>query len=90
MNDAEGFVFDTTRCEINEMRLLAGTHCGDDLEFAVNSDDIFMVSLAEQDKDLIKWADTPDEAFTQLRAHLETHHIEPKTLQEQAAPGIAQ
>ena len=46
-------------------------------------------AIAEQDKELIKWADTPDEAFTQLRAHLETHHIEPKTRQEKAAPGIA-
>jgi len=46
-------------------------------------------AIAEQDKELVKWADTPDEAFVQLRAHLETHHIEPKTRQEKAAPGIA-
>ncbi len=46
-------------------------------------------AIAEQDKELLKWADTPDEAFAQLRAHLETHHIEPKTRQEKAAPGIA-
>jgi uncharacterized protein (TIGR00730 family) len=46
-------------------------------------------AIAEQDKELVKWADTPEEAFVQLRAHLETHHIEPKTRQEKAAPGIA-
>ena len=46
-------------------------------------------AIAEQDKDLIKWADTPDEAFDQLRSHLESHHLEPKTRQEKAAPGIA-
>ena len=46
-------------------------------------------AIAEQDKELVKWADSPDEAFTQLRQHLEAHHIEPKTRQEKAAPGIA-
>jgi len=46
-------------------------------------------AIAEQDKELIKWADSPDEAFAQLRDHLETNHIEPKTRQEQSAPGIA-
>jgi len=46
-------------------------------------------AIAEQDKELIKWADSPDEAFAQLRDHLETHHIEPKTRQEKLAPGIA-
>ncbi|HXD74001.1 MAG TPA: TIGR00730 family Rossman fold protein [Vicinamibacterales bacterium] len=46
-------------------------------------------AIAEQDKELIKWADTPDEAFGQLRSHLEAHHLEPKTRQEKAAPGIA-
>src|SRR3954464_11145318 len=46
-------------------------------------------AIAEQDKELVKWADTPDEAFEQLRQHLESHHIEPKTRQEKAAPGIA-
>ncbi len=46
-------------------------------------------AIAESDKDLLKWADTPDEAFEQLRQHLETHHLEPKTSQEKAAPGIA-
>ena len=46
-------------------------------------------AIAEQDKDLIKWADSPDEAFAQLRAHLEANHLEPKTRQEKLAPGIA-
>jgi hypothetical protein len=46
-------------------------------------------AIAEQDKELLHWADTPDEAFQLLRHHLETHHLEPKTRQEQAAPGIA-
>jgi uncharacterized protein (TIGR00730 family) len=46
-------------------------------------------AIAEQDKELLHWADTPDEAFQLLRQHLETHHLEPKTRQEQAAPGIA-
>ncbi len=46
-------------------------------------------AIAEQDKDLIHWADTPDEGFDQLRAHLEEHHLEPASPQEAAAPGIA-
>jgi uncharacterized protein (TIGR00730 family) len=46
-------------------------------------------AIAEEDKALLHWADTPDEAFGQLRAHLEEHHLEPKTAQEAAAPGIA-
>jgi len=46
-------------------------------------------AIAEQDIDLLHWADTPDEAFGQLRAHLEQHHLEPATPQEAAAPGIA-
>jgi uncharacterized protein (TIGR00730 family) len=46
-------------------------------------------AIAEQDKELLKWADTPDEAFSQLKQHLEEHHLEPKTKQESAAPGIA-
>ena len=46
-------------------------------------------AIADEDKQLLKWADTPDEAFDQLRAHLEEHHLEPKTAQEAAAPGIA-
>ena len=41
------------------------------------------------DLDLLKWVDTPDEAFTQLRAHLMTFHLVPETAQEEQAPGIA-
>ena len=46
-------------------------------------------AIAEQDKELLKWADTPDEAFSQLKQHLEENHLAPKTKQEAAAPGIA-
>jgi uncharacterized protein (TIGR00730 family) len=46
-------------------------------------------AIAEQDKELLHWADSPDEAFGQLKAHLEQHHLEPATAQEAAAPGIA-
>ncbi|HUK32306.1 MAG TPA: TIGR00730 family Rossman fold protein [Vicinamibacterales bacterium] len=46
-------------------------------------------AIAEQDKELLHWADTPDEGFAQLKAHLEQHHLEPATRQEAAAPGIA-
>ena len=46
-------------------------------------------AIAESDKDLIKWADTPDEAFAQLRQHLQEHHLEPKHRQEKSAPWIA-
>ncbi len=45
-------------------------------------------AIAEQDMDLIHFADTPGEAFEQLRSHLTTH-IEPQSGQEAAAPGIA-
>jgi uncharacterized protein (TIGR00730 family) len=46
-------------------------------------------AIAEQDKELIHYADTPDEGFAQLKVHLEQHHLEPATRQEAAAPGIA-
>ena len=46
-------------------------------------------AIAEKDKELLKYADTPDEAFKQLQSHLEEHHLETKTRQEAAAPGIA-
>src|SRR5882672_2311220 len=45
-------------------------------------------AIAEKDIDLIRFADSPAEAFEQLRAHL-TSHIDPPTSQEAAAPGIA-
>jgi uncharacterized protein (TIGR00730 family) len=41
------------------------------------------------DLDLLKWVNTPDEAFEQLRAHLVAYHLVPETAQEDRAPGIA-
>jgi uncharacterized protein (TIGR00730 family) len=41
------------------------------------------------DLDLLKWVNTPDEAWEQLREHLMTHHLVPETAQEDRAPGIA-
>jgi uncharacterized protein (TIGR00730 family) len=41
------------------------------------------------DLELLKWVDTPDEAFELLRAHLMTHHVVPQTLAEDRAPEIA-
>jgi uncharacterized protein (TIGR00730 family) len=41
------------------------------------------------DLELLKWVDSPDEAFEQLRAHLMTYHLVPETAQEDRAPGIA-
>ena len=46
-------------------------------------------AIAEQDLDLMHYADTPADAFEQLRSHLIAHHLEPATAQEAAAPGIA-
>jgi uncharacterized protein (TIGR00730 family) len=46
-------------------------------------------AIVEQDLDLLTYADTPSEAFEQLQNHLITHHLEPPTAQEAAAPGIA-
>jgi uncharacterized protein (TIGR00730 family) len=46
-------------------------------------------AIAEQDLELLVRADTPSEAFEQLRTHLSAHHLEPETEQESAAPGIA-
>ena len=46
-------------------------------------------AISEQDLSLLHWADTPQEAFEGLRHHLVTHHLEPSTAQESAAPGIA-
>jgi uncharacterized protein (TIGR00730 family) len=41
------------------------------------------------DLDLLKWVNTPDEAFDQLRSHLMAYHLVPETAQENRAPGIA-
>jgi hypothetical protein len=46
-------------------------------------------AIADQDTELLHHANTPAEAFEQLRAHLVEHHLEPPTPQEAAAPGIA-
>jgi uncharacterized protein (TIGR00730 family) len=46
-------------------------------------------AITEADLDLLQHADTPLAAFEQLRDHLITHHLEPPSGQESAAPGIA-
>jgi uncharacterized protein (TIGR00730 family) len=46
-------------------------------------------AISPDDLDLLKWVNTPDEAFEQLRAHLMTFHLVPETAQEDRAPGIA-
>jgi len=46
-------------------------------------------AISAADPALIQHANTPQEAFTLLEAHLTTHHLVPTTLQEMKAPGIA-
>ena len=46
-------------------------------------------AVAQEDLDLLQRADSPSDAFEQLRVHLIEHHLEPATAQEAAAPGIA-
>ncbi len=46
-------------------------------------------AIAEADLELLHRADSPSEAFEQLRAQLIANHLEPATAQEAAAPGIA-
>jgi uncharacterized protein (TIGR00730 family) len=46
-------------------------------------------AIKPSDTDLLKRANTPDEAFALLQAHLETHHLTPAMAQEMSAPGIA-
>jgi uncharacterized protein (TIGR00730 family) len=46
-------------------------------------------AIAEKDLELLTYADTPADAFERLRSHLVTHHLEPSSPQEAAAPGIA-
>jgi len=41
------------------------------------------------DQNLLKWVDSPEEAFDQLRSHLMAYHLVPETPQENRAPGIA-
>lgn len=45
------FIFDSATCELNQARQLVGDHPPDQLAFATDSDDVFMVSLAELGKD---------------------------------------
>jgi uncharacterized protein (TIGR00730 family) len=45
-------------------------------------------AITRADLDLLKWVDTPDEAFEQLRAHLMTYHLVPAA-EESKAPEIA-
>src|SRR5882672_5551517 len=46
-------------------------------------------AIAEEDLSLVRYADTPADAFQHLRDHLIAHHIDPTTAQEAATPGIA-
>src|SRR5256886_2426959 len=46
-------------------------------------------AIAEHDVGLLRYADSPSDAFEYLRGHLIAHHLEPATEQEAAAPGIA-
>jgi uncharacterized protein (TIGR00730 family) len=46
-------------------------------------------AIGEGDIDLIKRADSPEQAFTLLKEHLTEHHLLPPTPQEMKAPGIA-
>jgi uncharacterized protein (TIGR00730 family) len=46
-------------------------------------------AISPADLDLLKWVETPDEAFAQLRDHLMSFHLVPETAQEEQAPGIA-
>jgi len=46
-------------------------------------------AIAENDLELLHYADTPSDAFDQLREHLMTNHLEPETAQAAAAPAIA-
>jgi uncharacterized protein (TIGR00730 family) len=46
-------------------------------------------AIADNDIELMQHADTPQDAFEKLRSHLIEKHLEPRTEQEAAAPGIA-
>src|SRR3954466_10431463 len=46
-------------------------------------------AIAEKDLTLLHYAETPVDAFAQLRDHLIAHHLDPTTAQEAATPGIA-
>jgi uncharacterized protein (TIGR00730 family) len=46
-------------------------------------------AIGDSDLDLIHHADTPQDAFEYLQAHLTEHHLTPATEQEGQAPGLA-
>jgi len=46
-------------------------------------------AIRPEDLTLLKWVDSPGDAFEQLRTHLMTYHLVPETAQETLAPGIA-
>jgi predicted Rossmann-fold nucleotide-binding protein len=46
-------------------------------------------AISERDVHLLRRADSPQEAFELMRAHLTEHHLEPALPQEAQAPGIA-
>ena len=46
-------------------------------------------AVSPDDLNLLKWVNSPEEAFEQLRAHLMAFHLVPETAQEDKAPGIA-
>ena len=46
-------------------------------------------AIEERDLSLFHRADSPDQAFTLLRDHLSTHHLEPLTTPEKPAPELA-
>jgi uncharacterized protein (TIGR00730 family) len=46
-------------------------------------------AISRSDMQLVQRADTPEDAFAVLKAHLTDHHLMPPTAQEMRAPGIA-
>src|SRR6186713_406297 len=46
-------------------------------------------AIGPADLDLLKWVNSPDEAFELLKEHLTLHHLTPSSPQEMRAPGIA-
>jgi uncharacterized protein (TIGR00730 family) len=46
-------------------------------------------AIGDRDLGLLQRANTPQEAFELLKAHLTAHHLQPATEQETKAPGIA-
>jgi uncharacterized protein (TIGR00730 family) len=46
-------------------------------------------AISDHDLSLVQRADTPQQAFDLLKAHLTSHHLAPASAQEMKAPGIA-